>query len=204
MQLHGKELEQQKCMSNILNFYHILFSLEKEGIHCNLTLVLSFIQAVACAQAGIYLISPFVGRINDGYAVKYKKSYQPHEEPGVFLVKDVFNYFKKFDYDTITMAASLRTPESVLELSGCDRITIPPAIIQKLEKLDLPVENKLRVETAKKIENLVKMDKIDENTFRWSLNEDEIGNEKLADGIRIFARDAVKLENVIKAKLISA
>jgi transaldolase len=178
--------------------------LEKEGIHCNLTLILSFIQAVACAQAGIFLISPFVGRINDGYATKYKKSYQPNEEPGVFLVKDVYNYFKKYDYDTIIMAASLRTPESVLELAGCDRITIPPGIIQKLDKMEVTFDRKLDVESSKKMDDILKLDEVDEKTFRWILNEDEIGNEKLADGIRIFARDAVKLENAIKSKLSSA
>jgi transaldolase len=165
---------------------------------------LTFIQAVACAQAGIFLISPFVGRINDGFATKYNKNYPPKEEPGIHLVKNIFHYFKKYDHETIIMAASVRTPESVLELSGCDRITIPPGIIQKLEILNLPVEKKLDAESCKNLENIEKLNYIDEKTFRWNLNQDEIGNEKLADGIRIFARDAVKLENVIKAKLSSA
>lgn len=102
------------------------------------------------------------------------------------------------------MAASLRTPESVMELSGCDRITIPPGVIQKLDKMNVDVVGKLDVESSKGVQNLVKLDNVDEKTFRWKLNEDEIGNEKLADGIRIFARDAVKLENVIKGKLNSA
>ena len=102
------------------------------------------------------------------------------------------------------MAASLRTPQSVLELAGCDRITIPPGIIQKMAVMDAGVEKRLDVESSKKIENLTKLEQLDEKTFRWNLNQDDIGNEKLADGIRIFARDAVKLESVIKSKLHTA
>jgi transaldolase len=189
---------------DVFKYYLYNIRLEKEGIHCNLTLILSFIQAVACAQAGIFLISPFVGRVNDGFSQKYSKSYQPHEEPGISLVKEIYHYFKKYDHNTIIMAASLRTPESVLELTGCDRITIPPGIIQKLAKMDVTVEQRLDVESSKKIENLNELGHLDEKTFRWSLNQDEIGNEKLADGIRIFGRDAVKLESVIRMKLSSA
>lgn len=173
--------------------------MEKEGITCNLTLIFSLAQAIACAEGGITLISPFVGRINDGYSTKYGKTYKPEEEPGVLLVKQIFNYFKKYDYKTIVMAASLRTPESVLELSGCDRITMPPAIIEKLQALNKPSESKLNVEEAKK-SDIAKLS-LDEKTFRWMLNEEEIGNEKLADGIRVFARDAVKLEKIIRERL---
>lgn len=193
-----------KSSRDVHMFYFNKFRLEKEGIHCNLTLILSFIQAVACAQAGIFLISPFVGRVNDGFSLKCNKTYQPHEEPGIFLVKDIFHYFKKFGHDTVIMAASLRTTQSVLELAGCDRLTIPPGIIQKMATMDVGVENRLDVELSKKIENLTRLEHLDEKTFRWSLNQDDIGNEKLADGIRIFARDAVKLESVIKSKLNSA
>lgn len=173
--------------------------LEKEGIHCNLTLIFSLAQSIACAEANIFLISPFVGRVNDGYTSKTGKTYLPHEEPGVLLVKEIFNYFSKFDYKTIIMAASLRTPESTLELTGCDRITMPPTIIEKLQNLNLPVEKKLIVEEAKKLD--LKKINVDEKTFRWMLNEEEVGNEKLADGIRVFARDAVKLEKIIKERL---
>ena len=158
-------------------------------------------QAIACAEAGIFLISPFVGRINDGYSVKYGKTYKPEEEPGVLLVKEIFNYYKHFDYNTVIMAASLRTPESVLELSGCDRITMPPGIIEKLQKMDNQAERKLSVEEAKSSGSNLSRIQMNEKTFRWMLNEDEIGNEKLADGIRIFAKDALKLEKMIKSRL---
>jgi transaldolase len=175
--------------------------LEKEGIKCNLTLIFSLIQAVACAEAKITLISPFVGRINDGYMSKYGKPFKPEEEPGVLVVKDIFNYFGKYDYKTITMAASLRTPESVLELSGCDRITMPPSIIENLQKMQVEATQKLSVAEAKKME--IPKIQVNEKIFRWILNEEEIGNEKLSDGIRIFARDAVKLEKIIKMHLSS-
>ncbi len=175
------------------------YSLEKEGIKCNLTLIFSLAQAIACADANVTLISPFVGRINDGYSNKYNKTYTPSEEPGILLVHQIYNYFRKFDYNTIVMAASLRTPESVLELSGIDRITMPPGIIEKLQGLNLDVSTKLSVSMAKD-QDISKID-LNEKTYRWMLNQEEIGNEKLADGIRVFARDAVKLENIIKAKL---
>jgi transaldolase len=174
-------------------------SLEKEGIKCNLTLVFTMAQAIACAEANIFLISPFVGRINDGYSTKFKINYSPSEEPGVLLVREIFNYFKKYDFATVVMAASLRTPESVLELAGCDRITMPPNIIEKIQGLSGTVEAKLKADEAKNL----KINKIslNEKSFRWMMNEDEIGNEKLADGIRLFAKDAVKLEEIIKEKL---
>jgi transaldolase len=164
-----------------------------------LTLVFTLAQAVACAQSNIYLISPFVGRVNDGYQTKFNKTFKPEEEPGVLLVKEIFNYYKKFDHNTVIMAASLRTPESVLELSGCDRITMPPTIIEKLQGLNLNAGKKLITEEAKKSD--IKKLNLDEKTFRWMMNEEEIGNEKLADGIRLFAKDAIKLEKTIKDKL---
>lgn len=146
------------------------------------------------------LISPFVGRINDGHSTKYGKTFKPCEEPGVLLVKNIFEYYTKFGYKTILMAASLRTAESVIELAGCDRITMPPTIIEKLKQMNAPVELKL---DRNNIKEDIKKIEMEEKTFRWMLNEDEIGNEKLADGIRIFARDAVKLENFIKSKLLN-
>jgi transaldolase len=158
------------------------------------------VQAVACAQAGITLISPFVGRINDGYAAKYNKTYLAHEEPGVLLVKDIYNYYKKYDFSTIVMAASLRTGESVLELSGCDKITMPPGVIEKLEKLSIKAENKLNVEQAKQLD-IKEMEKINEKTFRLLLNNEEIGSEKLSDGIRVFAKDTAKLRQIVQSRL---
>jgi transaldolase len=156
-------------------------------------------QAIACAESNIFLISPFVGRINDGFSTKYNKTYKPEEEPGVLLVKEIFNYYNKFDYKTVIMAASLRTPESVLELTGCDRITMPPSIIEKLANMNTEVQPKLLREEAKT--SPVQKIELTEKTYRWMLNEDEVGNEKLADGIRVFARDAIKLEKNIKEKL---
>lgn len=174
--------------------------MEKEGIRCNLTLVFSMVQAVACAQKGITLISPFVGRINDSYAKKLNKSYAPHEEPGVLLVKDIYNFFKKNKYSTVVMAASLRTPESVLELAGCDRITMPPTILEKLASIDTQVEKKICADNASSVNFSNRQ--IDEKSFRWLLNEEEVGTEKLADGIRIFSRDAAKLEKIIREKIV--
>jgi transaldolase len=163
-----------------------LNSLEKEGIRCNLTLIFTLAQAIACAHANITLISPFVGRINDGYQVKYGKTYSAHEEPGVHLVKEIYNYYNKFGHKTIVMAASLRTAESAFELCGCDRMTIPPSVIEKMEASNLPVTIKLKPEDA--LNSDFKEINMDQKTFRWMVNEDEIGNEKLADGIRLFAK----------------
>jgi transaldolase len=164
-----------------------------------LTLIFTLSQAIACAEAGITLISPFVGRINDGHQVKYGKTYAAHEEPGVHLVKQIFNYYKKFGYKTILMAASLRTAESAFELAGCDRMTIPPSVIDKMETANLPVTQKLKIDDA--LNSDIEKINVDEKTFRWMTNEDEIGNEKLADGIRQFAKDTLKLEKIIKEKL---
>jgi len=172
--------------------------LEKEGIHCNLTLIFTIAQALACADANITLISPFVGRINDGHIKKYGKQFLPHEEPGVRLVKQIHEIYRKYNYKTIIMAASVRTPESVMELAGCDRITMPPTIIEQLEKLVVNVDAKLLPNDSPNTEG---RKHIDEKTFRWEVNEDEIGNEKLADGIRVFAKDAIKLEKMIRDKL---
>jgi transaldolase len=143
-------------------------------------------QAIACAQANVFLISPFVGRINDGHSTKYGKTFKPEEEPGVLLVKEIHNYYKKFNHKTVLMAASLRTPESAFELAGVDRMTIPPAVIEKMEALSVSVPKKLNEEDAKKSD--LKEISMNEKLFRWMVNEDDIGNEKLADGIRLFAK----------------
>jgi transaldolase len=171
-------------------------------------------QAIACAQAGVYLISPFVGRINDGHSTKYAKTFKPEEEPGVLIVKEMYNYYKKFGYHTIVMvnlsinikAASLRTPESAFELAGVDRMTIPPGVIEKMDALTVQVNRKLNEEEARNSD--IEKIEMNEKVFRWMLNEDEIGNEKLADGIRLFAKgnftrylDTLKLEKIIKDRL---
>lgn len=171
--------------------------LEKEGIKCNLTLIFSLTQAIACAEAGVYLISPFVGRVNDYWSKKLNKEYKADEEPGVYLVKEIYNYYKYHKYSTILMAASLRTYQSVLEISGCDRITIPPNIIEKLATVNDEVIKKLDEKNLKESKKI----NIDEKLFRWMLNEDEMATDKLAEGIRVFAKDTIKLEELIKAKL---
>ena len=170
--------------------------LEKEGIHCNLTLLFGFPQAVACAEAGITLISPFVGRIHDWYCKdRGVKEIPATEDPGVHSVIKIFNYFKKFDYRTEVMGASFRNPGEITELAGCDLLTISPELLGELQKMDGTLNRKLSVDTARteKIEKI----QLDEKTFRWMLNEDAMATEKLADGIRRFYADLVKLKEYI-------
>jgi len=170
--------------------------LEKEGIHCNLTLLFSFVQAVACAEAGITLISPFVGRILDWHKkATGKEAYPAAEDPGVLSVQAIYNYFKKFDYDTIVMGASFRNAGEIEELAGCDRLTISPGLLAELQDDSGALAQRLSAESA----NEMAIDKItvDEKQFRWMLNEDAMATEKLAEGIRLFSRDLEKLEQAI-------
>lgn len=170
--------------------------LEKEGIHCNMTLLFCQAQAIACAQADATLISPFVGRILDWYKkAEGKDSYPSHEDPGVVSVTSIYNYFKKFDYKTVVMGASFRNSGEILELAGCDLLTIAPKFLDELSSQDGDVEAKLTVDTAKSMD-LEKQD-LNESSFRWALNEDAMATEKLAEGIRNFAKDLVKLEDSI-------
>ncbi len=174
--------------------------LEKEGIHCNLTLLFSFPQAVACAEAGITLISPFVGRIHDWYCKdRGVKDIPATEDPGVHSVTKIYNYFKKFDYRTEVMGASFRNPGEIIELAGCDLLTISPELLGELQKKEGTLTSKLSVETARaqKIEKI----HLDEKTFRWMMNEDAMATEKLADGIRRFRADLVKLKEYIAKHL---
>jgi transaldolase len=172
--------------------------LEKEGIHCNLTLLFSLVQAVACAEVGVTLISPFAGRITDFYKTRDNKSgYAPAEDPGVVSVKSIFNYFKKYGYKTIVMGASFRTKEQIIELAGCDFLTVSTQLLEELASSNVEVVRKL---DPAKTEDVPKITP-DENTFRWLMNEDEMATFKLAEGIRRFAADTVKLENEIKKKL---
>jgi len=172
--------------------------LEKEGIHCNLTLLFSLVQAIACAEGGITLISPFAGRITDFYKKRdNKSSYPAPEDPGVISVKSIFNYYKQYGYKTIVMGASFRTKEQVIELAGCDFLTISPALLEELEKSNVEVVQTLDASKTTPVDRI----NVDEKTFRWLLNEDEMATEKLADGIRRFAADLKKLENEIKAKI---
>jgi transaldolase len=173
---------------------------QKHGIHCNLTLLFNFAQAVACAEAGVTLISPFVGRILDwNIANTDKKSYTGDEDPGVVSVTKIYNYYKKFGYQTVVMGASFRNIEEIKALAGCDLLTISPKLLAELEASNDPVPKKLSVETAAKLP-LEKLE-LNQATFRWLLNEDKMATDKLSEGIRNFAADSVKLENTIKALL---
>jgi transaldolase len=173
--------------------------LEKEGIRCNLTLLFSLPQAVACAEAKVQLISPFVGRIYDWYKAANKREYTGAEDPGVQSVTTIFNYYKHFGYQTEVMGASFRNTSQITELAGCDLLTISPDLLAKLAASNEPVEKKLDEAAAKsaKIERL----NLDEKTFRYLFNEDAMGTEKTAEGIRKFAADIVKLEQFIAGKV---
>ena len=170
--------------------------LEREGIHCNMTLLFSFPQAVACADAGVTLISPFVGRIYDWYRQSRKVDDIPvAEDPGVASVVRIYNYYKKHGYPTQVMGASFRKTEQILALAGCDLLTIAPELLQKLAAAPGSVERKLSVERAR-AESTGKL-ALDEKAFRWLQNEDAMATDKLAEGIRRFAADAGKLERLI-------
>ena len=174
--------------------------LEKEGISCNITLLFSLVQAAAAAEANTTLISPFVGRILDWYAKNNLiQSKEPKDDPGVISVKNIYNYLKNHDYKTQIMGASFRNIEEILELSGLDLLTISPNLLEQLNKQIGQIEPKLKKENAKK-ENLTKI-KIDEKTFRLMLNENQMATEKLSDGIRLFIKDIIKLEEKILAQL---
>jgi len=168
--------------------------LEKDGIHCNLTLLFSLCQAVACAEAGVKLISPFVGRIYDWYKKSTGTDYQGADDPGVQSVKRIYQYYRKFGYDTEVMGASFRNTSQILELAGCDLLTISPDLLQKLADSDAPVERKLSKDESISIEKIA----MDEKTFRFMLNEDAMGTEKLAEGIRAFVADSLKLKQMIE------
>jgi len=172
--------------------------LEREGIHCNLTLLFSFAQAVACADAGVTLISPFVGRIYDWYKKERKvEDIAPEEDPGVQSVTRIYNYYKKFGYPTQVMGASFRKIEQIAGLAGCDLLTIAPDLLDKMEKTAGEVSRRLSVEAAKA--SAAEKVAMDEKTFRWMHNEDAMGTDKLAEGIRKFHVDARKLEEYVLA-----
>jgi len=173
--------------------------LEKEGIHCNLTLLFSLTQAIACAEAKVQLISPFVGRILDWWKASTKKEYAPTEDPGVISVTQIFNYYKKFDYKTEVMGASFRNKGEITELAGCDLLTISPALLGELAASTDPLARKLDASAAKAQD--LKQVHLDEKTFRYQLNDDAMATEKTAQGIRSFAADIVKLEKFIGDKL---
>ncbi|MCS3458056.1 MULTISPECIES: transaldolase [Aeromonas] len=171
--------------------------LEKEGIQCNLTLLFSFAQARACAEAGAFLISPFVGRILDWYKAKHNRDYTPSEDPGVVSVTAIYDYYKQHDYSTVVMGASFRNTGEILELAGCDRLTIGPALLEELSKSEGAVVRKLSYTG----ERQAKPAPLSEAQFRWELNQDAMAVEKLAEGIRLFAVDQGKLETMLASRL---
>ena len=172
---------------------------EKEGIHCNLTLMFSLAQAIACAEAGVTLISPFVGRIYDYYKATTGKEYVGAEDPGVQSVNAIYTYYKKFGYKTQVMGASFRNVGEIIELAGCDLLTISPDLLGKLQEAEGTLERKLSPEAAKASD--VEKIELNEKVYRWLLNEDAMATDKLADGIRKFAADIVKLEAIIAKAL---
>ena len=172
--------------------------LEKEGINCNLTLLFSEAQARACAEAGVYLISPFVGRILDWYKANTdKKEYAPAEDPGVISVTKIYNYYKEYGYKTVVMGASFRNVGEIIELAGCDRLTIAPALLKELQENSTALVRKLEYKGEVK----AKPQPLTEAEFYWQHNSDAMAVEKLADGIRKFAVDQEKLEAMLSAKL---
>ena len=165
-----------------------------------MTLIFSMAQAIACAEAGATLISPFVGRIMDFYkAAKGVDGFKPEEDPGVLSVTDIYNYYKKFGYNTIVMGASFRNTGAIVELCGCDRLTISPTLLDQLAESTDKVELKLDASKAATME-IEKID-VDEKKFRWMINDDPMATDKLAGGIRGVAADIVKLEDIMKKML---
>jgi transaldolase len=173
--------------------------LEKEGIHCNLTLLFSFAQAVACAEAKVQLISPFVGRILDWHKAATGLDFSGDEDPGVISVKAIYNYYKKFGYKTEVMGASFRNKGEIIALAGCDLLTIAPGLLAELANSEEPIEAKLTPEIA--ATDPVEKISLDEKTFRLLHNEDAMATEKTAQGIRNFAADIVKLEQLVNNSL---
>src|SRR5580693_4371776 len=173
--------------------------LQREGLNCNLTLLFSLPQAVACAEAGVRLISPFVGRIYDWYKANTGKDYKGPDDPGVQSVARIYNYYKKFGHETEVMGASFRNTGQIIYLAGCDLLTISPNLLDELSKSVEPITRKLSPEIAK-ASDAAKIT-LDEKTFRFEFNEDPMAVDKTAEGIRKFSADIVKLEKLIASKI---
>ncbi|PSR83993.1 hypothetical protein BD289DRAFT_369252 [Coniella lustricola] len=171
------------------------------GINCNLTLMFSLVQAIAAAEAGAFLISPFVGRILDWFKAATKKDYTKEEDPGVSSVKSIYNYYKKFGYNTIVMGASFRNVGEITELAGCDYLTIAPSLLEELSNSQEAVPKKLEPSTASSLDIEKKTYINDEAEFRFDFNEDQMAVEKLREGISKFAADAITLKDIIKEKI---
>ncbi len=176
--------------------------LQKEGINCNLTLMFSLAQAIACAQSNVKLVSPFVGRIYDWYKAETGKEYSGPQDPGVLSVTEIFHYYKKFGHDTEVMGASFRNVGQITELAGCDLLTISPKLLEELQNSNESISQKLDASQSASHE-IQKID-CDEKTFRWMMNEDAMATEKTAEGIRKFSADIVKLEQLIQESVAVA
>ena len=178
--------------------------LEKENIHCNLTLLFGFGQAVACAEAGVTLISPFVGRILDWYkAKKPEGSYEGEKDPGVVSVQKIYNYYKQHGYNTIVMGASFRTTDEIKNLAGCDFLTVSPGLLDQLKNSTEKIDRKLDIQTAKNSSDKIEKTSFinDEAKFRWELFHDQMAFDKLHEGIRKFAEDALTLRGELRKRL---
>ena len=173
--------------------------LEAEGISCNCTLIFSLTQAVACAEAGAFLISPFVGRILDWFKSNSSKDYDATNDPGVESVEKIYNYFKKYNYNTIVMAASFRNKEEIINLAGCDKLTISPSLLEELNKSEGDLDQKLSQNQSSQID--IDRINVNESSFRWHLNENQMASFKLAEGIRLFNKDLLKLKETIREQL---
>ncbi len=173
--------------------------LEAEGISCNCTLIFSLTQAVACAEAGAFLISPFVGRILDWFKANSSKDYDATNDPGVESVEKIYNYFKKYNYNTIVMAASFRNKEEIINLAGCDKLTISPSLLEELNKSEGDLDQKLSQNQSSQID--IDRINVNESSFRWHLNENQMASFKLAEGIRLFNKDLLKLKKTIREQL---
>ncbi|AXV16272.1 transaldolase [Neorhizobium sp. SOG26] len=174
--------------------------LQTEGIDCNLTLLFSQAQAIACAEAKVFLISPFVGRILDWHKKATGQDYTAETDPGVISVRNIYNYYKANGISTIVMGASFRNVGEIEALAGCDRLTISPNLLDELDKAEGKLERKLSPETF----TAEPMQSIDEKTFRWMLNEDQMATEKLSDGIRLFSKDLTALRELVRKELLRA
>src|SRR5215475_3527268 len=197
-----KKIPRERVLIKIASTWEGLLAAEQlqtEGIRCNLTLMFSLPQAVRAAEAKVQLISPFVGRIYDWYKKEMKRDYVGAEDPGVQSVGEIYTYYKKFDIPTEVMGASFRNTGQILELAGCDCLTISPELMEALSKSTDAVDRKLTPEKAKtaKVDRL----ELDEKKFRWLLNENAMAYEKTGEGIRKFAADVVKLEKFVASKL---
>jgi transaldolase len=173
--------------------------LESEGISCNCTLIFSLTQAVACAESGAFLISPFVGRILDWFKANTDIEYNELNDPGVESVKKIYHYFKKYNLKTIVMAASFRNTSQIVELAGCDKLTISPALLEELSISNEEIVQKLKLEDSPFLD--IERIKINESVFRWHLNENQMASFKLAEGIRLFNKDLSKLRDLILAQI---